>query len=549
MPNTVWTKAEQLDSNGRFVYTYTADQANSPNNWMILNTQNTFVDKNIFIQAIVPAGTLSSGGTTIETNVTGANSLLTEVETAPSSGPYVTVSSAGSVTVSTPGWIASGASSGSSSKIYQITTGAYSASTDTTAQINGAVTPSVGLNSNATTTYGFTQTQPTGTNGTNYLTLNPGATVSQNWSVTPKASITTAGYLSTGNKNGTAVSGAPTINNGTNYYVPIVTATVDGGGLTPTNFVKSDLEITLAAGTTAANRNMSNYYVGAKNTTTYPYFFEIVGSTPAVEGTTKVTRAAITLTNDAGAIEEHAGTTEISGTSSSPTVNVNATNGSTYFSLKAAAATVTASTAAPTIEKVTQAVSGKTQILSTVTLVNSNPANSIDTYYIAVKGFSGAVTNTKSSTYTAGYFAGTNQITANGVAAKKQSATYYLPVPSATFSKSGAKVTCATGGYVPAGDLPQNGTISDGSIVAATGTPPSGYTEITSNVTVASGGYLKINAGYLANSYITLARLIPDEATAGLSASYILNGYKAYDRDGNLITGSIPTYQGAYSIE
>ena len=102
---------------------------------------------------------------------------------------------------------------------------------------------------------------------------------------------------------------------------------------------------------------------------------------------------------------------------------------------------------------------------------------------------------------------------------------------------------------IPAGDLPQNGTISNGSIAAATGTPPTGYTEITSNVTVASGGYLKINAGYFANSYITLARLIPDEATAGLSASYILNGYKAYDRDGTLITGSIPTYQGAYSIE
>jgi hypothetical protein len=100
MPNNVWTKAEQLDSNGRFVYTYTADQANSPNNWMILNTQNTFVDKNIFIQAIVPAGVLSSGGTIITTNISSdASSLLTEVETAPSSGPYVTVSSSGSVSV------------------------------------------------------------------------------------------------------------------------------------------------------------------------------------------------------------------------------------------------------------------------------------------------------------------------------------------------------------------------------------------------------------------------------------------------------------------
>ena len=547
MPNNQWERDSQLDSEGRFKFTYTADQANSPNNWMVLLTQNKFMDKNIFVQAIVPQGVLSSGNTTIETN-TSVSSLLTEVSSTPSSGPYMTVTSSGSVTVSTAGWIASGASSASTTKIYKITAGAYSASTDTTAQINGTVTPSVGLNNNAGT-YGFTQTQPTGTNGTSYLTIDPGASVDQNWSITPKASITTAGYLATGSKNGTAVSGAPTINNGTNYYIPIVTATVGGGGLTPTNFTKNDLAVTLAAGTTAANRNMSNYNVGAKNTTTYPYFFEIVGSTPAVEGTTKVTRGAITLTNDAGAIAEHAGTTEINGTSSSPTVNVNAATGSTYFSLKAAAATVSASTAKPTIEKITSAVSGKTQILSDVTLVNSSPANSISTYYIAVKGFSGAVTNTKSGTFTAGYFAGTGQITANGVAAKNQSDIYYLPVPTATFSKSGATVSCATGGYVPAGALPQNGTISNGTMQAVTSDPGSGYTEITSNVSISSGGWLKIGAGYYANSKISLATLIADNATVGLAAGYILNGYKAYDNAGTLITGSILTYDGAFSVE
>lgn len=547
MPNNVWEKAEQLDSNGRFVYTYTADQANSPNNWMVLNTQNTFVDKNIFIQALVPSGTLAGGGTTIDTNVTGATGLLTEVENAPQNEPYITVTGNGSVTVSNPGWIASGSATGGTSKIYKITTGAYSASTDTTAQIDGTITPSVGLNNNAGT-YGFTTTKPSGSNGTNYLTIDPNATVSQNWSVTPKASITTAGYLATGNVNGTSVSGTPTINNGTNYYVPIVTAAVSGGGLTPTNYVKNDLELTLGAGTNASNRNMSNYYVGAKNTTTYPYFFEIVGSTPAVEGTTTVSRAAITLTNSAGVIAENTGTTEINGTSSSPTVNVNATSGSIYFSLKKATATVSASTAKPTIEKVTSAISGKTQILNNVTLVNSSPANSISTYYIAIQGFSGAVTQGTPIIGTEGYLKDSDQIEASGVAAKNQSDIYYLPVPSATFSKSGATVSCETGGYVPAGALPQNGTISNGSVVAATGTPPSGYNEITTNVTVASGGYLKINAGYFQNSYITLATLIPDQATAGLSASYILNGYKAYDRDGTLITGSIPTYTGSYSI-
>lgn len=545
MPNNVWERDTELDSEGRFKFTYTADQANSPTNWMILQTQNKFVDKNIFVQAIVPQGQLSSGNTTISAN-TNVNSLLTEVSDTPSSGPYMTVTSSGSVTVTTAGWISSGASSASTTKIYKITAGAYSADTDTTAQINGAVTPSIGLNNNANN-YGFTQTKPSGTNGTNYLTIDPGASVDQNWSVTPKAIITTAGYLATGNKNGTAVSGAPTINNGANYYIPIVTPTVGGGELSPTNFTKNDLTVTLAAGTTAANRNMSNYQVGAKNTTTYPYFFEIVGSTPAVEGTTKVTRAAITLTNDAGAIIEHASTTEIAGTSSSPTVNVNAASGSTYFSLKAAAATVTTTTAAPTIKKVTKAVSGKTQILNTVDLATAT--TNISTYYIAVQGFSGAVTNTKSSTFTAGYFAGTGQITTSNIAAENKNAIYYLPVPSATFTKSGATVTCSQGGYVPAGALPQNGTISNGTIQAVTADPGTGYTEIKNNVSISSGGWLQIGAGYYANSKISLATLIADNATAGLAAGYILNGYKAYDNTGALITGSILTYEGAFSVE
>ena len=548
MPDNEWIRQEQLNSDGEYVFSYTADQANSPKKWMRLLTKDKFVDKNIYVEANVPAGQLSSGTTSIEAN-TNVASLLTEVSTTPSSGAYITVTSSGNVTVSTAGWISSGASSASATKIYKVTAGAYSASTDTSAQINGTVTPSIGINNNANT-YGFTQTKPSGTNGTNYLTLDPGASVDQNWSITPKATISTAGYLATGSKNGTAVSGQPTINNGANYYIPIVSATVSGGGLTPTSFIKDDLAVTLAAGTTAANRNMSNYNVGAKNTTTYPYFFEIVGSTPAVEGTTKVTRGAITLTNDAGAIVEHAGTTEINGTSSSPTVNVNAATGSTYFSLKAAAATVSASTAKPTIEKVTSAVSGKTQILSGVTLVNSSPANSITTYYIAVKGFSGAVTNTKSSTFTAGYFAGTSQITANGVAAKNQSDIYYLPVPTATFTRSGATIYCNNAGYVPKGSASSGvGTVPGGEIIAVTTDPGTSYAEITSNVSISSGGWLQIGAGYYANSKISLSTLIADNATVGLAATYILNGYKAYDNAGTLITGSILTYDGAFSVE
>ena len=49
MPDNQWIKDEQLDSEGRYKFTYTADKANSSTNWMVLLTKDKFVDKNIFI--------------------------------------------------------------------------------------------------------------------------------------------------------------------------------------------------------------------------------------------------------------------------------------------------------------------------------------------------------------------------------------------------------------------------------------------------------------------------------------------------------------------
>jgi hypothetical protein len=42
---------------------------------------------------------------------------------------------------------------------------------------------------------------------------------------------------------------------------------------------------------------------------------------------------------------------------------------------------------------------------------------------------------------------------------------------------------------------------------------------------------------------------VPDEANIPYSTSspYILNTYTAYDINGNLITGGIPTYQGTFT--
>ena len=87
-----------------------------------------------------------------------------------------------------------------------IGSGAYSA-TQVTAV---GVTPSVG----GTITDIATTTAPTGTDGTDFYTINPGASVTNG---NARARINTAGYLGAGNKY---VNITGSVGTGTNYYIP-----------------------------------------------------------------------------------------------------------------------------------------------------------------------------------------------------------------------------------------------------------------------------------------------------------------------------------------
>ena len=88
-----------------------------------------------------------------------------------------------------------------------------------------------------------------------------------------------------------------------------------------------------------------------------------------------------------------------------------------------------------------------------------------------------------------------------------------------------------------------------GATFANTATSGTTYTDISSTAPILiSGDYLYINAGYTRASKISLARLIPDATGANATASYILNGYTAYNNDGALITGNITTYDGTYEV-
>ena len=63
-----------------------------------------------------------------------------------------------------------------------------------------------------------------------------------------------------------------------------------------------------------------------------------------------------------------------------------------------------------------------------------------------------------------------------------------------------------------------------------------------------SGDYLYINKGYTDDLKISLAKLVPDGSDVKGHSEYILTGHSAYDDDGTLVAGTMPVWDGTYSI-
>ena len=89
--------------------------------------------------------------------------------------------------------------------------------------------------------------------------------------------------------------------------------------------------------------------------------------------------------------------------------------------------------------------------------------------------------------------------------------------------------------------------LTAGTIAAVANDPGTTYTENTS-VVLASGGWLRLTAGYYTATKISLATLVPNGSNIAGYANYLLEGYSAYDNDGQLVTGSMPIYDGSYTV-
>ena len=95
-------------------------------------------------------------------------------------------------------------------------------------------------------------------------------------------------------------------------------------------------------------------------------------------------------------------------------------------------------------------------------------------------------------------------------------------------------------------------TLTAGTISAQASEPSSSVYTNRPNVALAAGGWLQLTAGYYPATAISLATLIGDDtnilpAASGFS-SVLRTGYTAYDDQGNLLQGSLETYQGYYEV-
>lgn len=204
--------------------------------------------------------------------------------------------------------------------------------------------------------------------------------------------------------------------------------------------------------------------------------------------------------------------------------------------------------------------------VSTGTITTTKPTSGV---YVAVDAAtaqgSGNINISASGTAragvtTAGYVhneTASSNISKSGTASvtvpAKSAATTYIPITSTNVvEKAGSvsgntytqgKVTVDTAGYISAGDK------VSGASFANTATTNVTYKDISGTTAapiLVSNDYLYINKGYTDNVKISLAKLVPDGASADLASNKILSGYSAYDNDGKLIAGSIPTITPAF---
>ena len=334
------------------------------------------------------------------------------------------------------------------------------------------------------------------------------------------------GYVGAGITVGTVASGAQTIT---------------GGGLT--------------SGAKSSTVTSSGYYNGTSYdtsdkvtlaTTEASGYYKIVGS-----GSATVNRAAVTKqVTTAGYFTADA---EAQSAIAADSITV-ATPDQAYYIKKS---TMTATSVTPSTTQQTVTISDgyypsartvTVAALTEVTPTTSLSDSGLSTYFNDGTASDKDVTLTPQYSNTAGYVSAHTNANNGGIVYKKIKTTSITQGATTVSSGTATRGTATWGsGWITSGAM---SAATFGS-AAASGKTSSSYVDISDTTeapVLVSGDFLYINKGYVDDLKISLKKLVPDGSDVKGHAEYILSGHSAYDNDGTLVSGSIQTYLGEYTV-
>ena len=478
-----------------------------------------------------------------------------------------------------------------------VANGSYSASVSSHTTSNAAASSSVtGSVTNVTTT-----TKPAGTDGTDYYTITPKlSTTAGSSKATGKATIDTAGYLAAGNKSSSESSKSVgvTATQGDNYYlkagsysasvashttsnatassnvsgsiVNVTSATKPSTGNDGSDYFTITPKLTTSAGSSKATGKATVDTAGylATGNTTSEESSKSVGVT-ASQGSSYYLKAG----SYSASVASHEVTNATAGSSvagsitniTSTTKPSAGTDGTNYYTITPKLTTGNGSSKAT--GKATISANGYLGVGNKTSSESSKSvgvtASQGDNYYLPAGSYSASVASHTTTNATAGSSV-TGSIT--GVAATTKPAgtdgtDYYTITPKLTTgagsSKATGKATVDTAGYLVTGNTTSEESSKSVGVTATQGDsyylkassvtkedPGTGYTNKATITPSTSAQYVKVTAGYLPNSKITVEAIpSPYYNTSGVTAtaSTVLKDYKFVNSSGTTVTGTIAT--------
>ena len=493
------------------------------------------------LQAVADGTVVAS----VSSNTGGSASMAATGFTPLASGTssyYITLStSAGSVkakaTGGTAGYVTSSttnetaatsvAVSGNGTKMY-IPAGGYSGSVSshsitTTPVVTGALS---GTGTNIGTT-----TKPSGTDGTDYWAFTPGGSVTTTGVSTAKgkATISTAGYIPTGNNESGAhtVNITPTASNGTTRYITKATSSTSSGTASATAGTASASVTGMVTTTTNTGYSVSASATGGNASVTASSVTVGAGYNPSsVTASTTAKSATGTSASETKYIQK--GVLSASVSSNSGGSASMAATGFTPLSSGTSSYYVTLSTSAGSVKaKASVGTEGYVKSETNETGATSVAVSGNGTkLYIPAGGYSGSVSSHSITTtpVVTGSISGT--VTNIGTTTKPSSGTdgtnYWTITPSGSVTTTGVstakgKATISTAGYVPTGNNESSAstvnitpTVSAGTArYILKGTITNNTSGGTSSGTVNWGSQIKIGTGYYPSDVYYTAQAAP----------------------------------------